>query len=371
MANRPEKDHIWDSSGQINSTGSANAYVITTAEAITGYIQGMPPIRFKANFGNSGSATANVNGLGAVTLKKNGGATDLASGDIVSGGVYTLIHDGTNFQVLELNGTIPAGSVGTTQLADDAVTNAKLANMAQQTIKARKTLSTGDPEDCTLSEVLDFIGSAAQGDILFRGAAGWQRLAAGTSGHFLKSNGSGADLSYAAAGGVVLLTSGTASAVATLDLVLTAYTAYRGIIIELTDFISATDAVELRLQTSTDGGSTYDAGASDYRFNHVRAFSASTISNTSSTGSASIRISDAVGNAASDGIDLTTKIMGQTGTATNKKLTFSGSQHAGDNNQVRILGDGRRLSAADVDAIRYFCSSGNITSVSYAIYGLI
>jgi hypothetical protein len=103
MSDRPLSDYNWDSSGQITSTGSANAYVIATAAAITGYYQGMPPIRFKANFTNTGSATAEVNGLGAVTLKKGGGATNLAAGDIVSGGVYTLSHDGTNFQVLELN----------------------------------------------------------------------------------------------------------------------------------------------------------------------------------------------------------------------------------------------------------------------------
>jgi len=103
MTDRGQTDHIWDTSAQIDSTGSANAYVIATAQAITGYARGMPPIRFKANFGNTGSATANINGLGAVTLKKTGGTANLASGDIASSGVYTLVYDGANFQVLELN----------------------------------------------------------------------------------------------------------------------------------------------------------------------------------------------------------------------------------------------------------------------------
>jgi hypothetical protein len=103
MTARDQTDLVWDTSAQIDSTGSANAYLITTAQPLTGYVRGMSPIRFKANFGNTGSATVNVNGLGAVTLKKQGGAANLASGDIASGGVYTLIFDGTNFQVLELN----------------------------------------------------------------------------------------------------------------------------------------------------------------------------------------------------------------------------------------------------------------------------
>jgi hypothetical protein len=62
---------------------------------------------------------------------------------------------------------------------------------ATQRIFARKTAGAGAYEECTISEVLDFIGSAAQGDILYRGAAGWARLAAGTSGKFLQTKGSG------------------------------------------------------------------------------------------------------------------------------------------------------------------------------------
>lgn len=96
----------------------------------------------------------------------------------------------------DLTGTYPNPTV-----ASDAVTNAKLANMTASTIKGRKTGSTGDPEDCTLSEVLDFIGSAVQGDILYRGASGWARLAAGTSGHYLQTQGAAANPQWAAVAG--------------------------------------------------------------------------------------------------------------------------------------------------------------------------
>lgn len=103
-------------------------------------------------------------------------------------------------QKLSLSGalTVTNGQIG---IADDSITNAKLANMANKTIKARKTAAAGDPEDCTLSEVLDFITSAAHGDILYRGAATWARLAAGTSGQVLTTGGAGADPSWAAAAG--------------------------------------------------------------------------------------------------------------------------------------------------------------------------
>ena len=41
------------------------------------------------------------------------------------------------------------------------------------------------------------LSGVARGDLLYRGASKWQNLAAGTSGYFLKSNGAGADPSWA------------------------------------------------------------------------------------------------------------------------------------------------------------------------------
>lgn len=85
-------------------------------------------------------------------------------------------------------------TVATAEIADDAVTYAKLQNVsATSRVLGRKTAGSGDAEECTLSEVLDFIGSAAQGDILYRGASSWARLAAGTSGKVLTTQGAGAD----------------------------------------------------------------------------------------------------------------------------------------------------------------------------------
>lgn len=93
-----------------------------------------------------------------------------------------------------------SGSGATWTIDNDAVTYAKLQNVsATSRILGRKTASAGNAEECTLSEVLDFIGSAAQGDILYRDASGWARLGAGTSGHFLKTNGTGANPAWAAA----------------------------------------------------------------------------------------------------------------------------------------------------------------------------
>lgn len=80
---------------------------------------------------------------------------------------------------------------------DDAITFAKMQEIATQRVIGRNTAGTGNPEEVTASQVLDWIGST-RGAVVYRGAAGWAVLAPGTSGYALVSNGAGADPSYQA-----------------------------------------------------------------------------------------------------------------------------------------------------------------------------
>lgn len=56
---------------------------------------------------------------------------------------------------------------------------------ATSRILGRKTAGAGAIEELTLSEIMDFIGSAAEGDILYRGASAWARLGKGSDGQVL------------------------------------------------------------------------------------------------------------------------------------------------------------------------------------------
>lgn len=93
------------------TTGSANAYVLTITPAVTAYVTGQIFV-FKASFANTGAATINLNGLGAITIKKNYDQS-LNSGDIKSGQIVTIGYDGTNFQMLSVTGSITNGVTGT------------------------------------------------------------------------------------------------------------------------------------------------------------------------------------------------------------------------------------------------------------------
>jgi hypothetical protein len=85
---------------------------------------------------------------------------------------------------------------------DALITYAKIQNVsATSRALGRKTAGAGSVEELTLSELLDFIGSAAQGDILYRGASSWARLGAGTSGQYLQTQGAGANPQWATVSG--------------------------------------------------------------------------------------------------------------------------------------------------------------------------
>lgn len=117
---------------------------------------------------NAGTKTVTINSTAA-------GVTDGDKGDItVSGGGATW--------------TIDAGAVSYSKIQNVSATSRVLG---------RKTAGAGVIEEMTAGEVLDFIGTT-QGSILVRTSTGWAELPPGTSGEFLRTNGAGANPSWAA-----------------------------------------------------------------------------------------------------------------------------------------------------------------------------
>jgi microcystin-dependent protein len=98
-------------------------------------------------------------------------------------------------------GDITVSSGGTVWTIDnDAVTYAKMQNVSTTSrVLGRRTAGAGDVEECTLTQVLDMVGSVATCDILYRGASDWTRLAAGTNGYVLTTRGTGSAPEWARA----------------------------------------------------------------------------------------------------------------------------------------------------------------------------
>ena len=105
----------------------------------------------------------------------------------------TLAFSGSALQTAALTGDVTASANSfVTAIAANAVTNAKLATVATQTLKGRNTAGTGNVEDITATQALDWIGST-QGTVMYRGAASWAALAVGTAGQVLSTNGAAAN----------------------------------------------------------------------------------------------------------------------------------------------------------------------------------
>lgn len=80
--------------------GGTDAYAITLTPPITAYTTGQV-FQFKANTANTGACTLNVDGLGAIAIKK-GVSSDLDTGDILANQIVQVQYDGTSMQFQSL-----------------------------------------------------------------------------------------------------------------------------------------------------------------------------------------------------------------------------------------------------------------------------
>lgn len=140
-----KREHDWRNLF-LTSGGSSNAYTLTYSVAPAAYYTGQT-FSFTANFGCTGSATLNVNSLGAKTIKKDvaGTMTALSSGDIASGAKVVVSYDGTDFIWTNWQG---AASVPSGALTSSGYT------MSTARLIGRTTASTGAPEEISVGSSL-------------------------------------------------------------------------------------------------------------------------------------------------------------------------------------------------------------------------
>lgn len=122
----------------LTSTGAANAYVLTYTVAPAALYNGQR-FTFLTNFANTGSATLNINSLGAKTIKKivAGVKTALASGDLASGALIEVAYNSgdDSFLLVNISGdSVLTGAsnafTGTNTFAGDSTFN-NLVNITE------------------------------------------------------------------------------------------------------------------------------------------------------------------------------------------------------------------------------------------------
>lgn len=172
-------------------------------------------------------------------------------------------------------------------------------------------------------------------------------------------------------GGLVFLASSDFSSDATADF--TAFDAglYDKYVFVLQNVIPATDDVKFYLRTSTDGGSSFDSGASDYRTSFARAFSGSVFAENNTAGQVSFFGGINIGSDAGEsGISGEIHVIAPH-LAADTHMTWSLIATAANGTPIFSSGGGMREDASDVDAVRILFSSGNIESGTITMYGMV
>jgi hypothetical protein len=87
-----------------DASGSSTAQTCNTSPKFNTAGSAIVPVAgdmiiYKTTTTNTAALTLSVNAQAAKTVKKTNGTTDLAAGDIVAGAYYTLIYDGTNWEL--------------------------------------------------------------------------------------------------------------------------------------------------------------------------------------------------------------------------------------------------------------------------------
>lgn len=150
----------------VDATGSSNAYAFTTGlSTYTAYATG-DVFQFKANHTNTTSATLEVNGLGAKTLRYydtlNSKQT-FVSGQIQSGHILKVQYDGTDFVVIDHKYPLAVAAqaqAGTAQglVMDPALTRAAVDARAMRFVEGGLTdVSTGSPTSAAFTGLPDDI----------------------------------------------------------------------------------------------------------------------------------------------------------------------------------------------------------------------
>jgi hypothetical protein len=132
---------------KVNSTSTAPEWGAAPATGVTS-VTGTAPIA------SSGGATPAI----SISAATTSAAGSMSSADKTKlDGIATSAN---NYTHPNHSGDVTSSGDGATTIANDAVTNAKLANMATATIKGRATASTGDPEDLSASQVRTILNVA-------------------------------------------------------------------------------------------------------------------------------------------------------------------------------------------------------------------
>lgn len=364
-----------------NENWSDVASEVTNSVAADGQTSMTGPLK-----ASSGTAAAPAHTFAADT--DTGGYRSAANEySVAAGGMQIAAFSSAGIDIklgsLKFNGTtltyplvaadLASNSVTTAKITDANVTLAKLADLATQRLIGRNTGSTGVPEAVTAQQLLNWVPSSARGDILVRGASDWDRLAKGTAGYVLTSDGT--DTAWAQPV-IKKLSTQTASASASLAFTSLIDSTYRRYIFEIDNLLPASDDVQLLCEVSVDAGSnwkttTYIAGVTTHDTSAVSVASSTTAIVLSQAAGGTVGVDNGAGYGWNGAVELVTP----SNSGTRKTvLVRNGSYLRGGGSAIQtgVAGSGFWNGGNDaITGIRFRYSSGNIASGAITMLGVV
>jgi hypothetical protein len=173
-------------------------------------------------------------------------------------------------------------------------------------------------------------------------------------------------------GSLVYIGEVSGSNVAALDLVAGFSDDYDRYVLEGLGIIPSTDNQDLKLRVSTNGGSSFDSGGSDYGYHWMRGRGGSTTDNDNAWADnteAWAHIASNIGNASGEGAEFRIYLENFRNTGM-YKLWWAETTNISDTGEVaRQLAVGTRYTLTALDAIRIYFFSGNISG-TLRLYGV-
>ena len=244
------------------------------------------------------------------------------------------------------------------------------------------TLSVGDSGD-TLALATDAVtgfqvGSDAQGDVLYHDGTDYTRLGAGTSGDFLKTQGTSANPVWATVSttsDIELLNTYTPSGVADVEITTASYfsSTYSSLMFKFINMQPVTDNVHLRWGMGTGVGPTYNSSFSGgFAINQAFLTSGNWQQDTAYFANANnfTTLFKEVGNGAAENCSGNLEVFNLSSTTFEKMYNSFVTGHLYHDYQTCVWNTGRYANTAAITAIKFYFNSGNIANGTIKVYGI-